>query len=149
VTSEYVLQLPWPKPPLSLNDRHANQFAERRAQVKAHTEVVLVAAAARNAGRAKPFDRATVELIYYPGNNNRRDADNMAATLKPVLDGLVTARLLPDDKANHVLRTSQRIVLRQDDPYSRKSPAVFLVVREVVGCYLDFRHVLPDGEGLQ
>lgn len=144
VTSQYVLKLPWPRPPLSLNDRHANAYAERRVQTKAHTEVTLVASIALNAGRAKHFDRASVELVYYPGNNTRRDADNMAATLKPVLDGLVSAGLLDDDKANHVVRTSQRVVLRQDDPYGRKDPAVFLIVREVAASD-DFPHVRPDG----
>lgn len=123
----WTLKLPWDRPPLSSNDRHANGIVERRKQTAVSDAVTLVARSALARGLT-PFERVTVELLYYPGDARTRDPDNIAATLKPVLDGLVDAGVIPDDKAAHVLRTSQRIVLRQDDPHGRRTPALYLLV---------------------
>lgn len=123
----WTLKLPWSRPPLSANDRHANGMIERRGQT-AVSEAVTYLARSELRGGLAPFDRVAVELLYYPGDNRTRDPDNIAATLKPVLDGLVRAGVIPDDKARHVVRTSQRIVLREDDPHGRKDAALYLLV---------------------
>jgi crossover junction endodeoxyribonuclease RusA len=126
--TEWWLRLPYDQPPLSANDRHANGKAERRLQTAVHEAVEIVAKSEfrHQFGYVEPWQRVSVELVYYPRDNRRRDPDNMAATLKPALDALVSARVIPDDKATHVVRTSQRIVLRDDDPYNRPAPELWL-----------------------
>lgn len=41
----------------------------------------------------------TAQLHYRPGDNRRRDEDNLTATSKPAFDALVDAGLVPDDTA--------------------------------------------------
>lgn len=136
----WTLKLPWDRPPLSSNDRHANGIVERRKQTAASDAVTYLARSELRIG-LQPFERVTVELVYYPGDNRTRDPDNIAATLKPVLDGLVDAGVIPDDKARHVVRTSQRIVLREDDPHGRKTAALYLLVEDATDLVL--RQVEP------
>src|SRR5690349_17651353 len=126
--TEWWLRLPYDRPPLSANDRHANGKVERRLQGAVHEAVKLVARSSftREFGDIGPWQRVWVELVYYPRDKRRRDPDNISATLKPALDALVSARVIPDDKAAHVVRTSQRIVLRDDDPDNRPTPEVWL-----------------------
>ncbi|AYD89689.1 hypothetical protein D5R93_05835 [Actinomyces lilanjuaniae] len=83
---------------LSLNDRrHWSQAAPRRRairQVAAQTAVV---------GRAPRLRRARLAVeIAFP-DRRRRDPHNFMATVKPIVDGLVDAGVLPDDDAAHLL----------------------------------------------
>lgn len=131
--TEWWLRLPYERPPLSANDRHANGKVERRLQTAVHEAVEVVARSGFRAtfGQIEPWQCVWVELVYYPRDNRRRDPDNISATLKPALDALVSARVIPDDKAAHVVRTSQRIVLRDQDPYNRPTPELWLRVVNV------------------
>lgn len=45
----------------------------------------------------KNCERIRVQLIWQPLGKRRRDAINLAPTLKAVEDGLVDARIVPDD----------------------------------------------------
>lgn len=54
-------------------------------------------------GRFVPVEVA-VTFVY--GVRRTRDRDNMVASLKPVLDGLVDARVLADDGPEHLVRLS-------------------------------------------
>jgi crossover junction endodeoxyribonuclease RusA len=128
--THWLIKMPFLRPPLSLNDRHASYHQERNLQRSLAHDVSIVARRAIQEGRLAECPRIAVELLYYPGNNGRRDADNIAATLKPVLDGLVDARVIPDDKADHVVLTSQRIVLRRDDPHDRAESECWIVVMD-------------------
>lgn len=129
--NQWLLKMAFTRPPLSLNDRFANYHQERSLQKGVAHDVTAVALKAIKDG-ALPAGllRVAVELIYYPANNGRRDADNIAATLKPIMDGLVDAKVIPDDKAEHVVRTSQRIVLARDDPYARRESECWIVVTD-------------------
>jgi hypothetical protein len=51
----------------------------------------------------KGCTRASVVLTYYPTTNRQRDTDNLFATLKPCLDGLVDYGLVPDDNDRYIL----------------------------------------------
>lgn len=129
--TQWTLKMPFDRPPLSLNDRFANYHQERSLQQGIAHDVSIVARRAAQLGfLPRDLQRIAVELIYYPSNNGRRDADNIAATLKPILDGLVDAKVIPDDKAEHVVRTSQRIVLARDDPYARRESECWIVVTD-------------------
>lgn len=45
------------------------------------------------------LDHVRVQLHYAPGDNRRRDEDNLTTTSKPSFDGLVDAGIVPDDTA--------------------------------------------------
>lgn len=129
--NQWAIKMPFDRPPLSLNDRFASYHQERSLQQSVAHDVCAVTRQAIKAGTfPAELHRVAVELVYYPSNNGRRDADNIAATLKPVLDGLVDAKVIPDDKAEHVVLTSQRIVLRRDDPYSRAESECWMIVKD-------------------
>jgi crossover junction endodeoxyribonuclease RusA len=72
------------------------------------------------------MSRIAVEVHYAP-RDSRRDAINLAATTKPVEDGLVDARVVPDDTAEWVVPTHGVI-----DPPTRGAGRVYVIVREVL-----------------
>lgn len=85
--------------PLSLNDRmHWAQKARITRQVRS---TVAWNAMSMRVPRA---DHYHAQLVYYPPNRRRRDPDNLWATAKPAIDGLVDAGVLPDDTARFVTR---------------------------------------------
>lgn len=86
------IDLPWTSPPISQNDRQHHH-------VKAKA-VALALAEARMAVRVaqvEPIVGAVVTLHYRAPDRCRRDADNLAATLKVTQDALVKEGVLPDD----------------------------------------------------
>lgn len=118
--------LPYRRPPLSLNQK-LHHMAEYRLKqrLKADTQLVVRAA------RVPSMKAVTAELVWFKGDNRRADADNIAPTLKPVLDGMVAAGVIPEDNANHVLRTSTRIVLARDDPHPALGARVVVYLRDM------------------
>lgn len=84
-----TIPLPWIKPPLSLNDRQ--HWRAKAATVKS---VRATATLLARSYRPTPRERAIVTLHYRPRDNRRRDNLNLAATLKPITDGLVDAGVL-------------------------------------------------------
>lgn len=92
------------KPPLTLNQRlHWREKARRTRLVR---DTVWARAKEAKLGR---HDHITVRLHYAPGDTRRRDQDNLVATLKPCLDGLVDAKVIPDDTPLHVTWYSPEI----------------------------------------
>lgn len=83
LVAEWRVDLPYEKPPLSLNDRHHwAKHASLVAALKART---------RNAVRAADvphLDHVHVELHYRGKTNAVKDVDNIVATLKPCIDAL-------------------------------------------------------------
>lgn len=97
----WTINLPYTKPPLSLNDRGQTEGARRKksaitAQIRA--DVTALAQAAR----IPALSAIHVRLHYQPRDNRRRDSDNLVATLKPCIDALVTAGIVLDDCAPYV-----------------------------------------------
>lgn len=93
MTTLAVLHLAHQTPPLSLNGRqhwHVKRRVSRALRDEAH-------AWARLAFRAPLQARIAVTLHYVPKDSRRRDADNLVATSKPLVDGLVDAGVVPDD----------------------------------------------------
>lgn len=94
---EWRLWLGLADPPLSLNDRHKHwshrdRWARKlRAIVKRECEALDVPA----------LDRPIVELHLIPRRIGR-DADNIVATAKPCVDGLVDAGVIRDDRPDYV-----------------------------------------------
>lgn len=106
----WSLYLPYRTPPLSLNQRFPHWGAEYRIKQQVKKAVVILA---RQNG-IPPLKAITAELHWLKADNRRADADNIAPTLKPCLDGLVAAGVLPDDDSDHVLRTSTKVLLKRD-----------------------------------
>lgn len=60
----------------------------------------------RNRGYAEgisfPFTKARLDLTFIFPEQRRRDRDNLIASFKPGLDGIVASALLLDDDAEHL-----------------------------------------------
>lgn len=113
-----VANLGFRTPPLSLNGRENRYVANSARQALKHRVKRLCA-------KWPPIDRAHAGIVWLVADNRRRDPDNLAATLKPALDGLVIAGVLVDDTHLYVPRTWQEI---------RKTPdqhGLYLILEEV------------------
>lgn len=97
--STYEIRLPWPAPPLSLNDR--GDWKARYGKTRA---VRKVAASFVRAAHIAPASRIRVTLTYHPRDGRRRDEDNLVATLKPICDGIVDAGVVVDDDPAHMAK---------------------------------------------
>lgn len=126
MTKTWSLLLPYRRPPLSLN-RRLHHMVEYRLKAEMKQAAIVLA----KANRLPAMKAVTAELIWCKGDNRTADSDNISPNLKPLLDGLVAAGVLPEDNANHVLRTSTRIVLRRDDNYPNHGPRLYLTIRDL------------------
>lgn len=96
---DYEIDLPlWKgKPPLTMNQRlHWRQRAERTKRIRYS---VAFKAKAMLLGH---HEHVSVQLHYATGDHRRRDQDNLVASMKPAVDGLVDAGLIADDDPTHV-----------------------------------------------
>lgn len=100
----WTLDLPWASPPLSLNQRL--HWARRASITRDVKETVYWLTKAQH---IPTLDRISVTLEWQPKDRRRRDADNPTATLKPCLDGLVLAGVIPDDTPHHITAATIRI----------------------------------------
>lgn len=86
------------RPPLSLNDRMHHMKRHRITQGFKNDVINLL----RVAKVPKGLDRVTVVLHYAPRTKGRRDHDNLIATVKPICDAMVAAKVITDDDSVHV-----------------------------------------------
>lgn len=95
------------EPPLNANDRiHHHVRSQRTRLIR---EAVLVAA---RAARIPACEHLSVTLHYAPGDNRRRDADNLVPTLKAACDALARGKrrdwvgleLVPDDTPEYMTK---------------------------------------------
>lgn len=95
----WTLELPYASPPLRDNDRM--HWAKKANITKMLRQAAFVLAV--NALPPLPIraDRVSVTLHWQPATNRRRDQLSIAPTLKPLVDGLVDARLISDDDTEH------------------------------------------------
>lgn len=100
-----VIPLPWPKPPLSQNDRDERKRGGARKIADAKRD----ACHAIRAADIRPIVGAVVTLHYRVADRIRRDADNLAVVLKVCQDALVLEGVLPRDDWVHVPHSGQRI----------------------------------------
>lgn len=90
-------------PPLTANQRM--HWAEK-ARI---TKQLRTIAKAKTVGMPPVEGRVAVTLVWQVTDRRRRDPDNIAPTLKPLIDGLRDAGVLPEDHAGIVAETGQRI----------------------------------------
>lgn len=116
----WELDLPYRRPPLSLNDR-------MHWAVKARITKDLRRLASVKARHIPDLGRCAVELVWYVNDRRARDQDNPYPTLKALCDGLVDAEIVADD--THDLMTKNvRIVYV---PKKERLAGLVLVVKEI------------------
>ena len=123
MTATWHLPLPYTRPPLSLNDRH--HWASKARTTKA---IRHAAATVARAKRVPACERIAVELHYQQKVARPIDGDNLMATVKPCVDGLRDAGVIPDDDSARVMHHSP--VIHRPDPDQRHG-LVWLVVRDL------------------
>lgn len=121
----WVIPLPYRRPPLSKNVQLHHMTKNRIFQQVKKDGMVL--AKFRKVPR---LQAALVELVWFKGDNRNADSDNISDTLKPLLDGLVLAHVVPDDGAKYILRSGQRVILRSQDPYPAAGPRMELRITD-------------------
>jgi len=117
----YTLRLPYTTPPLSLNARmHWATKARITKEIRS-----FVAASLRGAPQVVMADWTGVRvgLVYVPRDNRGRDRDNLVATLKPAIDGIVDAGIVPDDTPEYVTWEPPVIA-----PANRADPHLYLTL---------------------
>jgi crossover junction endodeoxyribonuclease RusA len=108
--------------PLSLNDReHWAPKARKIAQLRSD---VLVLCRAKKIPR---LERVQVQLYYRPRDRRTRDAENLVATLKPCADGVVDAKVIPDDCEPYLTPVMPKLL----PPVPGKGPLLALVIRDL------------------
>lgn len=115
----WSFELPISKP-LSLNDR--SHWSKRASDVSDLREATGWLA---HEAKIERCQKIKVTLIYEPRDKRRRDKDNLVATLKPVVDGLVDVDVIPDDTPEHVEYDMPLI----DAPSGKQGRLVVLVER--------------------
>jgi crossover junction endodeoxyribonuclease RusA len=95
---ELVVDLDIGHPPTPNRRLHWAAKARSNAEWRRWTKLAALAAI-RSSGMADeyPLRSVLVEPTFYFPTNRRRDEDNLLASLKPVLDGLVDAGVVDDD----------------------------------------------------
>lgn len=103
-TFRWELQLPWSKPPMSLNDRDHYQVKRRKTAMIRNTTHLLVKQA-----KIPALRRCSVQLWYAPTDRRRRDADNLAPVAKACCDGVVDAGVVRDDTPDLMVKPQSLI----------------------------------------
>ncbi len=117
---QWVLELPFVKP-LNLNQRQ--HWARKAQSAKAWREATYWLA---KAAGIPACARITVQLMYTPPDNRRRDPLNLVAALKPCEDGLVDAGVIPDDSG--FFHTSVMPVITSKGPQRQAGNRLWLEV---------------------
>lgn len=130
MTRQLVIEIPG-RPPTPNIRRHWRTIARDNATWKA-TAIKCAGEAKRQweSGHRmpwKPLERATVAATFMVGTKAHRDWDNLVATVKPLLDGIVAAGILLDDSS---------LVIESFGPFaithSPRATAVVLTIAEPV-----------------
>ncbi len=119
VDEPHVIVLPYTKPPLTLNQRLQHMHKARLTRLLRENVTIL-------ASRLPKMARAEVTLHYAPADKRRRDADNLVPTSKACVDGLVRAKVLPDDSPEYLDHKMPVI----DQPNAGRG-RLYLLVREL------------------
>lgn len=93
-----IIRIPLTTNPLSLNARmHWSQKARHTKKWRAF--------AAQEAAGFPELGACDVTLTWFVKTNHRRDIDNLFGLLKALADGIVDAKVVPDDTPNYMTKT--------------------------------------------
>jgi transcriptional regulator with XRE-family HTH domain len=91
-----------PDPDLSPNKRlHYMELYKAKASAKQEAAALVMA----QGKPARPYEQAHITITWVAKDKRRRDVDNLFASCKASIDGLVAVGLLADDDAMHVSYT--------------------------------------------
>lgn len=96
---------------LSLNGREHYMARHRTFQTLKNAAWAML----KNA-RIPRLERVTVRVVYDPPDRRPRDPDNLGPTVKPLVDAIVAAGILPSDTSAHVLWAHAEIGLDMRKP---------------------------------
>jgi crossover junction endodeoxyribonuclease RusA len=117
----WLIPLPIESPPLRDNQRlHWADKARKTRQLRSYASLLA------RRYKVPRLDRARIVLHWQPATVRRRDQLSIAPTLKPLVDGLIDAQVLPDDDSEHA-ELSCRI-----EPVAEKA-ALWLVITAIEG----------------
>ncbi|MET3635636.1 hypothetical protein [Curtobacterium oceanosedimentum] len=123
---QWTLEFEWERPLLSANDRYGWRERHQRTRL-ARTSARLKAWQAH----IPALDKVHVHLVWQVADRRRRDGnENLAPTLKALIDGIVDAGVVPDDTPNLVERSSPAIEYLGPG-HAKRDQRVLLVVTEV------------------
>ncbi len=88
----------------------------KRAQVDKAWKERTYYAAIEAQGRRASIDHAKVTITHYLPDKRRRDADNLRASTKNVLDGIVAAGLIRDDSLTEIGEVEHHFEYRKGNP---------------------------------
>lgn len=96
--NEWTIELPYSKPPLTLNQRmHWAPKARWIKQLRSDARLL-----ATNSKLPQHLDQVGIVLHWQATVRRQRDTDNPTPTLKALIDGLRDYGLVIDDDAEHV-----------------------------------------------
>lgn len=111
--------LPWTTPPVHANQRHHWSEAWLARRDARNTTTWLI-----HSHRIPPQPHITVGLQWAPPTNRRRDGgENLAPLLKACIDGIVNARVVPDDTPDYVTRLMPELL-----PVDKENPGMWLTI---------------------
>ena len=108
MTDSWTIRLPYTTPPLTLNGR---MHWATKARITREVRGYVWGTSHRDVPEC---DSIHVTLVYVPRDKRGRDRDNLVATLKPCIDGLVDAGIVPDDTPDFV--SWEPPVIAEPDP---------------------------------
>ena len=106
--------------PPSLN-RFSGRLNSNEYRHEKKTWTDAVAWSVKTQRPARPYDKASVEILYYFPDGRRRDPDNYSGKL--LLDGLTKAGIIADDSFAH-------ITLAVGGEVDRGNPRTVITVKE-------------------
>jgi crossover junction endodeoxyribonuclease RusA len=118
-STTFELALPWSKPPLNLNDRR-----HHHAQAAIVRDVRRAGWVLARSSLVGEHQRVRVCLHYQPRDTRTRDSENPVPTLKALCDGLVDARVVPDDDRTRMVKDMPVI----HDPVKGQPGRLWLVI---------------------
>ncbi len=62
----------------------------------------------------EPYIRAEIAITFVGSDKRKRDLDNLFASMKPYIDGIVQANVIPDDSTEHVADYHVRYRVRKE-----------------------------------
>ena len=91
----WILRFTHTTNPLPMNGAKGTHWGPRHRKA---AQVRRDSAALARAARIPLLGRCRTQLTWWVNDNRTRDPDNLAPFEKPIYDGLVDARVVPDDK---------------------------------------------------
>lgn len=95
--------LPWPDPALSPNRKNGKHWTTVHAKKTAARDAAYRLAKASTTADLRFGDRVPLHITFHSPDRRARDADNLLAACKPMLDGLADALGVNDSRFDPIV----------------------------------------------